>query len=52
MIRSGETHTGTELTIYEPDGQQYRVHCTELLESGPGFDRFIYERVQNSGESS
>jgi len=44
ITRGGEIHTGTRLTIYE-QGRQQLVSCSEQLESGPGFERFLYQPV-------
>jgi hypothetical protein len=43
IARSGEIQIGDEVTIYEQSGGLHSVRCTELLESAPGFQRFIYE---------
>jgi hypothetical protein len=42
ITRVGETRVGGELMLYGAKGQ-VAVRCIELLESGPGFERFIYE---------
>ncbi len=41
ITRSGEIRAGSRVTIYE-QGHQQPFSCTEQLESGPGFERFIY----------
>gem|GEM_PF-1384047 len=41
ITRSGEIQAGSQVTIYE-QGHQQLVNCSEQLESGPGFERFIY----------
>ncbi|GMQ88765.1 MAG: hypothetical protein BMS9Abin09_0201 [Gammaproteobacteria bacterium] len=42
FTRGGEARVGDEITVYDQVGQ-HRGRCTELLESGPGFERLIYE---------
>jgi len=44
FTRGGEARVGDEITVYNRAGQ-HRGRCTELLESGPGFERLIYESV-------
>ncbi|MFQ5643228.1 MAG: hypothetical protein ACE5FQ_05955 [Thiogranum sp.] len=44
FTRGGEARVGDKIIIYDKTGQQ-RGRCTELLESGPGFERLIYEPV-------
>ncbi len=44
FTRGGEARVGDEITIYDQAGQQHG-RCTELLESGPGYERLIYEPV-------
>jgi hypothetical protein len=45
MTRSGALRQGDEMTIYDADGGAQEARCSELLESAPGFERFIYERL-------
>jgi hypothetical protein len=45
ITRSGGIQIGDEVTIYEQGGGLHDVHCTELLETAPGFERYIYELV-------
>jgi len=47
FTRGGEVRVGDTLSLYEKSGQQ-QVRCTELLESGPGFERLIYEAVDTT----
>jgi len=42
FTRGGEARVGDEITVYDQAGQHHG-RCTELLESGPGFERLIYE---------
>lgn len=42
ITRSGEIHPGTRVTIYE-HGRQQLVSCSEILESGPGFERLLFQ---------
>jgi hypothetical protein len=44
ITRSGGLAVGEVISIYEK-GRQYSARCVECLESGPGFDRFIYQPV-------
>ncbi len=44
FTRGGEARVGDEISIYDQAGQ-HRGRCTELLESGPGFERLIYQPV-------
>jgi len=44
FTRGGEARVGDEITVYDQVGH-HRGRCTELLESGPGFERLIYEPV-------
>ncbi|MGW8310545.1 MAG: hypothetical protein ACWGNB_05725 [Thiogranum sp.] len=41
IVRSGELHKGSLITIFSR-GRQQSARCSELLESGPGFERYIY----------
>jgi hypothetical protein len=41
ITSSGEIRTGSQVAIHE-QGKRQSVTCTEQLESGPGFERFIY----------
>jgi hypothetical protein len=43
MTRSGALQQGDEMTIYDAGGGTHEARCIELLESAPGFERFIYE---------
>ncbi len=43
ITQRGVIQRDAELTIYDQNGIQHKVRCTELLESAPGFERFIYE---------
>jgi hypothetical protein len=45
MTRSGAVRQGDDMTIYDADGSAQEARCSELLESAPGFERFIYERL-------
>ncbi|MEA2078563.1 MAG: hypothetical protein U9P00_01665 [Pseudomonadota bacterium] len=45
ITRSEEIQIGDEVTIYEQSGDPHSARCIELLESAPGFERFIYELV-------
>ncbi len=38
-----QLHTGAAFALYDNRGVQHRARCIELLESGSGFDRFIYQ---------
>ena len=42
IAHSGETRPGDLLTLYE-HGRSQQVRCSELLEAGPGFERFVYQ---------
>jgi len=44
ISRSGELHSGSLITIFE-QGHRLSARCSEQLESGPDFDRFIYINV-------
>jgi hypothetical protein len=44
ITRGGEILTGSLVAIFE-QGRQQQVRCSEQLECGPGFDRFIYVPV-------
>lgn len=41
ITRSGEIPIDSLITLYE-QGRQQQARCSEHLESGPGFERFIY----------
>jgi hypothetical protein len=41
IVRSGELRKGSAIAIFS-QGRQQTARCTELLESGPGFERYIY----------
>jgi hypothetical protein len=43
ITRSGGIQIGDEATIYDQSGGLHKIHCTELLETAPGFERVIYE---------
>ena len=45
IIHSGEIQVGDEVTIHAQSGGLHSVRCTELLDTDPGFERFIYEFV-------
>jgi hypothetical protein len=40
IVRSGEHRKGSPITIFD-QGRQQTARCSELLESGPGFERYI-----------
>lgn len=40
LVHSGVVVPGESVNVYE-QGKQYSLHCVELLESGPGFERFV-----------
>ena len=40
LSRTGIVEPGESVTVYER-GKQYSLRCVELLESGPGFERFV-----------
>lgn len=42
IARSGGIHLGAWLILYE-NGRAQRISCSELLETGPGFERFVYQ---------
>ena len=42
IMRAGQTTEGGEVSVYTDKGR-HRVRCSELLESGTGFDRFVCE---------
>jgi hypothetical protein len=44
ITRSGGARSGALITIFE-QGKRLQARCTEQLESGPGFERCIYEPV-------
>jgi hypothetical protein len=44
ISRSGELRSGSLITIFE-QGHRLSARCSEQLESGPDFDRFIYINV-------
>jgi hypothetical protein len=44
ITSAGEIPAGSLVTIFE-QGRQQQVRCSEQLESGPGFERFIYMPV-------
>jgi len=46
FTRGGEARVGDEITVYDQRGP-HRGRCTELLESGPGFERLIYEDISD-----
>lgn len=45
LIVASEFHPGSELELTDSKGRQ-RVRCSELLDSGPGYYRYLYEPVQ------
>lgn len=45
ITRCGGIQIGDEVTIHDQSGGQHSARCTELLETDPGFERFIYELV-------
>lgn len=48
FTRGGEARVGDEISLYDQAGQ-HRGRCTELLESGPGFERLIYQPIDEHG---
>jgi hypothetical protein len=40
IVPSGRVLIGQRVTVYDAGGR-YLVHCTELEDSGPGFERFV-----------
>ena len=43
ITHSEKIQVGDEATIYEQNGELQHVRCTEILETGQGFERLIYE---------
>jgi len=44
ITRSEQLETGQDFTLHDRRGP-HTAHCTALLESGPGYERFIYTLV-------
>jgi hypothetical protein len=42
IARANQLHSGDAFVLCDERGVQHRARCIELLESGAGFDRFIY----------
>jgi hypothetical protein len=45
VTRSGDIRSGTRVTVYE-QGRQQQVVCSEVLETGPGFERLLIQPAE------
>ena len=50
LTRGGGVQPGNNVVIYDQSGQLHVV-CTELLESGPGFERLVYQLADENSDA-